>query len=132
MVVAERVASGFGGLLVEPAARENASSRLDPHHCGTSAGVLDRRFALEAGPSPVVDIALTADVVVRHAIVRQADDRFLPAAPPQFAGIIGKRLANAFDVVEQSDFAADELADPDRHSVGAMAGTPNIHERLHG
>src|SRR6516225_6898224 len=61
----------------------------------------------------------------------QADDRFLPAAPPQLAGIVGERLANALDVVEQSDFAANELADPDRHSIGAMAGTANVHERLH-
>jgi hypothetical protein len=40
-------------------------------------------------------------------------------------------LANTLDIVEQSDFAADELADPDRHSVGAVAGTANVHESLY-
>jgi transcriptional regulator of acetoin/glycerol metabolism len=30
----------------------NVSSRLNTHHCGTSPGVLDRRFALKAGFAP--------------------------------------------------------------------------------
>jgi hypothetical protein len=61
--------------------------------------------------SPVVDVSFPGDVVGSHAAMRQADDGFFPAAPPQFAGIIGERLANALDVVQQSDFAANELID---------------------
>jgi hypothetical protein len=63
--------------------------------------------------------------------VRQADDRFLPAPTPQLAGIVCERLANALNVVEQPDFAANELADPDRHGIGVMARAADVHERLH-
>jgi hypothetical protein len=120
MVVAERIAASLGRLLVEPAAGKYSTSCFNPHHCGTSAGILDRRLALEAGFSPVVDVSFPGDVVVRHAIVRQADNRLLPAAPPQLAGIVGKWLPDTFDVIEQSDFAANELTDPDRRGVRAM------------
>ena len=41
-IVAKRIASGFSRLLVEPAARENTSSRLNPQHRCTGAGVLNR------------------------------------------------------------------------------------------
>jgi len=47
-------------------------------------------------------------------MVRQADDRFLPATTPQFTGIA--RLANTLDIVEQPYLAANELADPARIS----------------
>jgi len=52
-IVAKRIASGFSRLLVEPAAREYASSRFNPHHGCTSPGVLDRRLTLEAGLAPM-------------------------------------------------------------------------------
>ena len=81
VVIAERVPSGLSRRLIESAARENASRSLNTHHCGTSPGVLDRRFALETGFSPMIDVALAGDVAVRHAVVRQADD-VLPAATP--------------------------------------------------
>jgi hypothetical protein len=45
MIVAERIAASLGRLLIEPAARENAPGGLNPHHCGTSPSVFDRRFA---------------------------------------------------------------------------------------
>jgi len=70
VVIAERVASGFGGLLVEPASREYAASRFNPHHGCTSPSVLDRRFALEAGFSPVIDVAFAGDVVGSHTVMR--------------------------------------------------------------
>jgi hypothetical protein len=79
----------------------------------------------------MIDVALAGDVVMSNAIMRQADDRFLPAAPSQLAGIVGEWLANALDVIEQSDLSTNELADPDRHGIGAVAGSANVHERLH-
>ncbi len=48
----------------------------------------------------------------RHTVVRQADNRFLPTAPPQLIGVVRKRLANALDIAEQPDLATDELRDP--------------------
>jgi hypothetical protein len=51
---------------------ENASSCFDPHHRRAGAGVLDWRFTLKASLSPVIDVALTRDVVGRNAIVWQA------------------------------------------------------------
>ena len=86
---------------------------------------------IEASFSPMIDVALAGDVVGGDAVMWQADDRFLPAARPQFAGIVSKRPANALDVVEQPDFAANELADPNRHGIGAMARAADVHERLH-
>src|SRR5215813_12278774 len=66
----ERVTPSFSRLLVEPTAREGASSSLNSHHCGTSPCVLDRRFALEAGLSPMIDVPFSSDVVSSHAVVR--------------------------------------------------------------
>ena len=79
MVVAERVTTSFGRLLIEPAAREYAASRLNPHHCGNSPRILDRRFTLKACLSPMIDVALASDVVMSNAVMRQPDDRFLPS-----------------------------------------------------
>jgi hypothetical protein len=70
MGVAERVTTSFSRLLVEPTARKNASCGLDPHHCGTSPGVLDRRFTLKAGFSPMIDVAFAGDVVCGNAVMR--------------------------------------------------------------
>ena len=52
VVVAERVTPSFSRRLIEPTARKYTSCGLNPHHCGTSPRVLDRRLALEAGLSP--------------------------------------------------------------------------------
>jgi hypothetical protein len=90
----------FGRSLVELTAGENASSCFDPHHRRASAGVLDRRFTLKASLSPVIDVALTRDVVGRNAIVWQANDRFLPTTASRLAGVVAKRLTNTLDVVE--------------------------------
>jgi hypothetical protein len=38
---------------------------------------LDGGFTLESGFGPVVDVTLAGDVVRRHAIVREVDDRIL-------------------------------------------------------
>jgi hypothetical protein len=42
MVVAERVAAGFSRRLVDPAAREYASSSLNSHHGCAGAGVFEQ------------------------------------------------------------------------------------------
>jgi hypothetical protein len=119
--------SGCHGDLDLPvrAAGKNSTSCFDPHHCRASPAILDRRFTLEAGLSPVVDVSFPGDVVVRHAVVRQADNRLLPAAPPQLAGIVGKWLSDAFDVLEQPDLSADELADPDRRGTRSRRHQPH-------
>ena len=100
MIIAKGIAPSFGRSLVELTAGENASSCFDPHHRRASAGVLDRRFTLKASLSPVIDVALTRDVVGRNAIVWQANDRFLPTTASRLAGVVAKRLTNTLDVVE--------------------------------
>jgi hypothetical protein len=80
MVIAKRIASGFRCLLIEPTARKDSTRGLDPHHGGTSTTVLDRRSAFKASLYPVVDVALARDVVVGNAVMRQMNDRVLPAA----------------------------------------------------
>jgi hypothetical protein len=129
MIVTERIASGFGLFVVEPAARKDATSGFDPHHRCTGAGVLDRRRAFEAGLGPVIDIALAGDVVGRHTVVRQMDHCILPTATSQLGGVISQRLTNAFDVIEQPDLAIDELRNPNRHRVGAVPGAADIEDR---
>jgi hypothetical protein len=79
----------------------------------------------------VINAPFPGNVVGGHTIMRQADDGVLPAAPPQLTGVISKRLADALDVIEQPYLAADELADPDRHGIGAVAGTADVHESPH-
>ena len=71
VVVAERIAAGFRGRLVEPASRQNAAHRLDPHGRRAHALVLHRRSTLKAGVAPMIDVALAGDVVGGDAIVRQ-------------------------------------------------------------
>ena len=51
----------------------------------------------------MIDVALAGDVVMSNAIMRQADDRFLPAAPSQLAGIVGEWLANAHSKLSRCD-----------------------------
>jgi hypothetical protein len=80
VVVSERITSGFSTLLVEPAARKYATCHFNSHHCRAGAAVLDRRYAFEAGLDPVINIALTGDVVVGDTVMRQVDDRVLPAS----------------------------------------------------
>jgi hypothetical protein len=70
MVIAERITSSFGGLLIEPAARENAPGSLNPHHRGTSPGVFDWIFTFEPGFSPMIDVAFAGDVVCGNAVMR--------------------------------------------------------------
>src|SRR5262249_38656440 len=110
--------------------RKYTSCGLDPHHCGASSGVLDRRFTLKAGFSPMIDVAFAGDIVGSHTVMRQADDAFLPTPSPQLAGIPSERPSQPLDILQQHDFAADELADPDRHGVRAMARAANVHERF--
>src|SRR5262249_28073737 len=131
VIVPERVTPSLSRRIVEPAAREKTSSSLNPHHGCTRPGVLDRRFTLKIGFSPVVEVSFASNIVGRYAVMRQADDPFLPAAPPQLAGIKGKWLSDAFDAVEQPYLAANELTDPDRHSVRPAACAANVHEGLH-
>jgi hypothetical protein len=38
-------------------------SRLDAHHRGAGSGILDGGFTLETGFDPVVNVALSRDVV---------------------------------------------------------------------
>jgi len=45
------------------------------------------------------------------------NDRISPATTSQLGGIIAERLPHAFDVIEQSNFAPDELAYPDGHRI---------------
>ena len=70
VVVAERIAASLGRLLVEPAAGKDPPCRLDAHHGGAGAGILDRRFAFEPGLSPMINVALAGDVVRGDAVVR--------------------------------------------------------------
>jgi hypothetical protein len=118
VVVAQRVPASVRRLFVEPAARENAASSFYPHHCRACASVLDRHVTFEASFAPVVNITLAGDVVGGHAVMRQADDGFTPAAPPQLTGVVAKWLADALDIVQQPNFSSDELADPDRRGIG--------------
>src|SRR5215472_17355681 len=106
VVVAECIASSFSRRVIKPASRKNAPRRFYAHHRGTGSGILDRSDALEAGFGPVVDVTLAGDVVRRHAVVRQVDDYVIPAAPAQLVCVIRKRLADAFDVIEQTDLTA--------------------------
>jgi len=48
----------------------------------------------------------------RHTVVRQADNRFLPTAPPQLIGVVRKRLANALDIAEQPDLDSPPGTNP--------------------
>src|SRR4029077_4510172 len=82
MVITEAIASCLRRLIVEPATWKDPARSLNTHHCRAGAGVFDRRGAFEAGFDPVIDIAFTADVVGRHAVVRQMDHSVLPAATP--------------------------------------------------
>jgi hypothetical protein len=79
VVVSERVASSFSRRLVKLASRKNSSGCFDADYRGTGFTVLDGRSALEACLSPVIDVTLAGDVVRRHAIVRQVDDRVVPS-----------------------------------------------------
>jgi hypothetical protein len=38
-------------------------------------------LTFEAGFAPMIDVAFAGDVVCGNTVMRQADDRFLPAAP---------------------------------------------------
>jgi hypothetical protein len=38
--------------------------------------------------------------------------------------------ANAFDIVQQSDFTTNELAKPNGHRIGLRAGAADVEERL--
>src|SRR5262249_11953366 len=109
---------------------KHAPRRFYAHHRGTGSGILDRNAAVEAGFGPVVDVTLAGDVVRRHAVVREIDDHIFPAAPAQFVCVIRKRLPDAFDVIEQTYLAADELGDPDRHRVRAVSRAADVEERL--
>ena len=100
MVIAKGIASGFRCLLIEPTARKDSTRGLDPHHGGTSTTVLDRRSAFKASLYPVIDVALARDIVVGNAVMRQMNDRVLPAATSQFVGIESERLSNTFDLIE--------------------------------
>ena len=131
MIIAKGIAPSFGRSLVELTAGENASSCFDPHHRRASAGVLDRRFTLKASLSPVIDVALTRDVVGRNTVVRKVDDRVLPAATSQLGGVISQRLSDTLDVIKKPDLTTDELAHPDGHRIGAVSGATDIEERLH-
>src|SRR5262249_45152651 len=59
------------------------------------------------------------------------DDYVIPAAPAHLVRIIPKRLADAFDVIEQTYLAAHELGDPDRHRVRTVPRSADVEERLH-
>src|SRR5690242_5455097 len=117
MVVAERVASCFSRGFIKPASRKNAPRRFYAHHRGAGSSILDRSAALEAGFGPVVDVTLAGDVVRRHAVVRQVDDYIFPATPAELVCVIPKRLADAFDVIQQTYLTAYELRDPNRHRI---------------
>jgi hypothetical protein len=69
VVVAERVTTSLGCFVIEPATREYAPRGLDPHHGGSGAGVSDWRGAFKPSLTPMIDVALTRDVVVRHSVV---------------------------------------------------------------
>jgi hypothetical protein len=71
VIVAERVTASFRSL-VKPTAWEDAPGSLNLQHRRASAGVLDRRFALETGLSPMIDKALASDIVRRSAGFRAA------------------------------------------------------------
>ena len=49
--------------LVKRASGKNTMSRLDAHHRGAGSGILDGGFTLETGFDPVVNVALSRDVV---------------------------------------------------------------------
>jgi hypothetical protein len=100
MVVAERIASSFGRLLVEPATRKYSPCRFNPHHRRTSASVLYRISTFKTGLNPVVDVTFARDVVVSHTIMRQVNDRVLPAATSQLGSVKPQWLPNALDVIE--------------------------------
>src|SRR5215469_17677487 len=63
--------------------------------------------------------------------MRQVDDHIFPAAPAQLVCVIPKRLADAFNVIQQPDLAAHELRDPNRHRVRTVPRAANVEERLH-
>jgi hypothetical protein len=51
-----------------------------PHHGRASTRILDRLSAFEASLDPVVDIPLAGNIVGRNAVMRQMNNRILPAA----------------------------------------------------
>src|SRR6476661_7290379 len=117
MVVTERIASRLRRRLIEPTPRQDAPRSLDPHHRRAGAAVLDRVCAFKAGFRPVIDVPLAGDIIGRDAVVRQIDNSFLPAPLSQLMSVISKRLADSFDVVENSNLAAYKLNNPDRHCI---------------
>src|SRR5262249_22442118 len=63
-------------------------------------------------------------------VMRQVDDHIFPTAPAQFVCVIRERLSDTFDVIQQSDLAAHELGDPNRHRVRTVPCAANVEERL--
>ena len=59
------------------------------------------------------------------------DDYIFPAAPAHLVRVIPKRLADAFDVIEQTYLTAHELGNPDRHRIRAVPRSADVEERLH-
>src|SRR5690348_14003575 len=87
VVVAERIAAGLGGRLVEPAPRKDAPRRLDPHRRGAPALVW-HHHDLEAGVAQMILVALAGDAVRVDAVVRQDADRALIALAPQLVDVV--------------------------------------------
>jgi hypothetical protein len=75
-------------------------------------------------------LPLARDVVGRHTVVRQVNDRVLPSTASKLASVIAKGLANAFNIIKQPDLSADKLTNPDGHRVGAVPGAADVEERL--
>ena len=73
MIVAERVSTCFGGRLVEPDPRENASHRLDAHGGGAHA-LVGNDLDLELRIAQMVLEAETGDHISVDPIVRQIAD----------------------------------------------------------
>jgi hypothetical protein len=97
VIVAKSITSGLCRAFVEPTSRK--TDGLYSHGSGAGAGVLDRCGTLEAGLSPVIHVSLAAHIVSGDTIMWKVDDRIRPAAASQLAGIVGKRLTDALDVV---------------------------------
>jgi hypothetical protein len=73
MVIAKGITTSFSRLLVEPATRKYSTCRFNPHHRRACTSVFDRISTLKTGFNPVIDVPLTGNVVVSHAVMRQAD-----------------------------------------------------------
>src|ERR1700693_4531044 len=80
----------------------------------------------------MIYILLPRDGTCVKPIVRKIYYRFAPPPRAQLVNVVCERLALALDIVEDPDFAADPLRNPDRHGVGLGAGAPDVEDGLDG